>query len=74
MNYASNCKLLKPQGFRLFLVPFNLDYKDASAQMVPLKRNGLPEDVAGAILLLASDEAKFITGAYLPVSGGIQML
>ncbi|MHC5763554.1 hypothetical protein [Nostoc sp.] len=22
MNYASNCKLLKPQGFRLFLVPF----------------------------------------------------
>ncbi|MEH2420726.1 MAG: SDR family oxidoreductase [Nostoc sp.] len=50
------------------------EYKDASVQMVPLKRNGLPEDVAGAILLLASDEAKFITGAYLPVSGGVQML
>lgn len=50
------------------------EHKDASAQMVPLKRNGLPEDVAGAILLLASQEAKFITGAYLPVSGGIQML
>ncbi|MEH2014011.1 SDR family oxidoreductase [Nostoc sp.] len=50
------------------------EYKDVSVQMVPLKRNGLPEDVAGAILLLASDEAKFITGAYLPVSGGVQML
>lgn len=50
------------------------EYKDASVQMVPLKRKGLPEDVAGAILLLASDEAKFITGAYLPVSGGMQML
>jgi 3-oxoacyl-[acyl-carrier protein] reductase len=50
------------------------DHKDASAQMVPLKRNGLPDDVAGAILLLASDEARFITGAYLPVSGGVQML
>lgn len=50
------------------------EHKNASAQMVPLKRNGLPEDVAGAILLLASDEAKFITGAYLPVSGGVQML
>lgn len=50
------------------------EYKDASAQMVPLKRNGLPEDVAGAIVMLASDEAKFITGAYLPVSGGVQML
>lgn len=31
-------------------------------------------NVASAILLLASKEAKFITGAYLPVSGGIQML
>lgn len=50
------------------------EHKDASAQMVPLKRNGLPEDVAGAILLLASEEARFITGAYLPVSGGVQML
>ncbi|MEI2581064.1 SDR family oxidoreductase [Scytonema sp. PRP1] len=48
--------------------------KDASAQMVPLKRNGLPEDIAGAILLLASEEARFISGAYLPVSGGLQML
>ena len=44
------------------------EHKDASAQMVPLKRNGLPEDVASAILLLASEEARFITGAYLPVS------
>jgi 3-oxoacyl-[acyl-carrier protein] reductase len=42
--------------------------------MMPLKRNGLSEDIAGAILLLAFDEARFITGAYLPVSGGIQML
>lgn len=50
------------------------EHKDASAQRVPLKRNGLPEDIAGAILLLASEEARFITGAYLPVSGGIQML
>jgi 3-oxoacyl-[acyl-carrier protein] reductase len=47
--------------------------KDASAQMTPLRRNGLPEDVAGAVLFLASEESRFITGAYLPVSGGIQM-
>lgn len=50
------------------------EQKDAAAQMTPLRRNGLPEDVASAILLLASEEARFITGAYLPVSGGIQML
>jgi 3-oxoacyl-[acyl-carrier protein] reductase len=47
--------------------------KDWTAQATPLKRVGLPEDVAGAVLFLASDEARFITGAYLPVSGGIQM-
>jgi 3-oxoacyl-[acyl-carrier protein] reductase len=47
--------------------------KDASALMTPLRRNGLPEDVAGAVLFLASEGARFITGAYLPVSGGIQM-
>lgn len=50
------------------------EQKDTSAQMTPLRRNGLPEDVASAILLLACEEARFITGAYLPVSGGIQML
>jgi 3-oxoacyl-[acyl-carrier protein] reductase len=47
--------------------------KDASAQMTPLKRIGLPEDVAGAVLFLASGEARFISGTYLPVSGGIHM-
>src|SRR5512134_3009710 len=46
---------------------------DASAQMTPLKRIGLPEDVAGAVLFLASEEARFISGVYLPVSGGIHM-
>jgi 3-oxoacyl-[acyl-carrier protein] reductase len=50
------------------------EQKDAVAQTIPLKRNGFPEDVARAILMLASEEARFITGAYLPVSGGIQML
>lgn len=47
---------------------------DAFARMVPLKRNALPEDIAGGILLLASEAARFISGAYLPVSGGLQML
>lgn len=50
------------------------EQKDAGAQMIPLRRNGLPEDVAGAILMLASEEARFITGAYLPVNGGSQMI
>lgn len=37
----------------------------------PLQRVGDPEDVANAILFLASDEAAWITGVVLPVDGGL---
>jgi NAD(P)-dependent dehydrogenase (short-subunit alcohol dehydrogenase family) len=36
----------------------------------PLGRPGTPEDVARAMLFLASDDAAFITGVALPVDGG----
>jgi 3-oxoacyl-[acyl-carrier protein] reductase len=48
--------------------------KDAMARQTPLGRNAVAEDVAGAILALASDEASFVSGAYIPVSGGSQMM
>jgi 3-oxoacyl-[acyl-carrier protein] reductase len=38
-----------------------------------LGRVAEPEDIAGAIYLLALDEAKFITGSYTSASGGLQM-
>ncbi len=37
---------------------------------VPLGRGGMPEEVAHAILWLLSDEASFVTGAFIDVSGG----
>jgi 3-oxoacyl-[acyl-carrier protein] reductase len=37
---------------------------------VPLKRRGYDQDIANAVAFLASDLAAFITGAYIPVSGG----
>ncbi|WP_334857115.1 hypothetical protein [Nostoc sp.] len=37
MNYASNCKRLKPQAFRLFLVPFGTDQNPVSTFYETLK-------------------------------------
>lgn len=41
---------------------------------VPLGRIGEPEDVAGIVTFLASDEAAFITGQVISVSGGLSMI
>ena len=41
------------------------------AKHIPLRRNGMPEDVAHAAAFLLSDEAAFINGAMLAIDGGI---
>ncbi|PWK15711.1 SDR family NAD(P)-dependent oxidoreductase [Tumebacillus permanentifrigoris] len=46
-------------------------FKEYGAQQSVLGRTGKPEDIANAVLFLASDEASFITGQVLYVRGGI---
>jgi len=48
----------------------NEEKKAALVSRVPLKRAGLPEEIAQAIVFLASDKASFITGASIAVDGG----
>jgi amino acid adenylation domain-containing protein len=76
---------LGPGGVRVNTVAPGLTLTDAAMPMspaekarvaanCPMRRNGLPDDMAGAVLFLASDLSQFMTGTYLPVDGGFTML
>lgn len=76
------CKELSPKGIRVnavapgfILTPMTekMPQKvlDMMAEKAPMKRLGTPEDIANAYAFLASDEASFISGAVLEVTGGI---
>jgi 3-oxoacyl-[acyl-carrier protein] reductase len=47
------------------------DMMDAYRTMIPLKSIGTTDDVANAVLFLASPAAKYITGAELAIDGGV---
>lgn len=47
------------------------EHKEKVLKTIPMNHYGLPEDVANVVLFLASDEAKFVTGAEYSVDGGV---
>jgi 2-hydroxycyclohexanecarboxyl-CoA dehydrogenase len=49
-------------------------WKDAMVRGIPLKRMGEPEDYAGIVAFLASEDANFITGQTISVAGGMNMI
>jgi 3-oxoacyl-[acyl-carrier protein] reductase len=49
------------------------EFKQNAVLQIPLGRVGTPEDVAGAVAFLASDDASYITGHVLAVNGGMLM-
>jgi len=76
---------LGPMGIRVNTVAPGLTLTDATAWLpkeritamaaaTPMQRVATPEDIAGAVVMLVSGDAGFITGAYIPVSGGVQMI
>jgi 3-oxoacyl-[acyl-carrier protein] reductase len=53
--------------------PLSQEIKDKMKTMIPLGRFGSDQDVAAAVVFLASDEAAYITGQVLDVNGGLHM-
>jgi 2-hydroxycyclohexanecarboxyl-CoA dehydrogenase len=70
-----NCVCPGPSDTQLFaeFAGDNQGLRDALIKAIPMRRLGQPEDVAGAVAFLASDDAAFVTGQTLSVSGGLTM-
>jgi 3-oxoacyl-[acyl-carrier protein] reductase len=47
--------------------------KEEMLKRIPMKRLGQPDDIAKAVVFLASDDASYITGATIHVNGGMMM-
>lgn len=50
------------------------EYKAALSQMIPLKRAGQPIDIAKAVIFLASDDARYVTGQVWGIDGGLPLM
>jgi 3-oxoacyl-[acyl-carrier protein] reductase len=49
------------------------EFRQTAVKQIPLGRVGTPDDVAGAVVFLASDDASYVTGHVLSVNGGMLM-
>jgi NAD(P)-dependent dehydrogenase (short-subunit alcohol dehydrogenase family) len=86
-NFTAGCaQLLADKGIRVNsvapgpiwtpLIPSTMPHDQVATfgQQVPMKRAGQPAELAPVYVLLASDEASYISGARIPVTGGTPIL
>jgi len=73
-QYNIRCNCIAPSTIRSPIMEPYLQDENAKRMLegsFPLKRIGEPEDVSNAILFLASEESKWITGSVMALDGGI---
>ena len=46
-------------------------WAEATSKLTPMKRLGVPDDIAGAVMMLCRDEAHWVTGQIVEASGGL---
>ncbi len=49
------------------------DQRNAMLSLIAMKRYGLPEEIAGVVSFLVSDDASYVTGQVIEISGGLSM-
>ncbi|WP_019122641.1 SDR family NAD(P)-dependent oxidoreductase [Brevibacillus massiliensis] len=71
-----NCVAPGPADTPLFaeIGTYNRGIAEALEKVIPFRRLAHPEDIAGAVAYFASDEANYVTGQTLSVSGGLTMV
>ncbi|MFA6297551.1 MAG: 3-oxoacyl-ACP reductase family protein [Nocardioides sp.] len=71
---AINCVCPGPTDTALFASMGGEKLREALTKAIPFRRLGQPDDIANAVAFYASDEAAFITGQTVSVSGGLTMV
>ena len=72
-RYHININTIAPGAFDTDMIKSQLalpNAKEALLKNIPLRRFGIPDDIVGLAILLASPAAEYITGALFPIDGG----